>query len=460
MLWITRGLGATTAARYWFVFGLGFFGSLLSWISIVGWPAWGLAVTLQAGFFALFGACLSRVDLVRNRAVRIATSAALWVLVAEFLRSVVPFGGFTWGQLAQSQHDVSWLLRLAAWGGGWLISFVLVAVNALLVEAIIGLRARNRAVVVVMGALATVLLAGPLVLPTNSAEGASFEMAIVQGNVSDTAGPGETSFERELEITTSHADLTEDLQGRGMDLVVWPESAVGLDPEQNPQVLAEIRRAAVAVGAPLLVGGNQDVDDDRYAVMIYEVSPEGEIVDRYRKTHLVPFGEYIPGRRFLEWIPTLDQIPRDAIEGDEIKTFDVAGGTVGTVISFEGDFGPLVRTRIAAGARLLVVATNTSTWGRTWASAQHLSFSQIRAAENGTWVAHAAVSGISAFVAPDGRVTEASDLYKASSLVRRVRFATGTTFYARVGDWVPLVSLLLVAAAFLANRRERSVTQT
>jgi apolipoprotein N-acyltransferase len=99
--------------------------------------------------------------------------------------------------------------------------------------------------------------------------------------------------------------------------------------------------------------------------MAFLVSPDGEVIDRYRKTHLVPFGEYIPGRRLLEWIPMLDQVPRDAIPGREPAVFDVAGGQVAPVISFEGDFGSLVRGRISHGGRLLIVATNTSTWGES-----------------------------------------------------------------------------------------------
>src|SRR5947207_8969152 len=104
--------------------------------------------------------------------------------------------------------------------------------------------------------------------------------------------------------------------------------------------------------------------------------------------HLVPFGEYVPGRRLLSWLPLLDQIPQDAVAAHDPKSFSVDGGEVTTVLSYEGDFGSLVRQRIGAGGRLLVVATNTSTWRRSWASAQHVAMSQVRAAENGVWVVH------------------------------------------------------------------------
>jgi apolipoprotein N-acyltransferase len=238
---------------------------------------------------------------------------------------------------------------------------------------------------------------------------------------------------------------------------VWPESSVGLDLERVPEARAALADAARAVGAPLIVGGNLDVGEDRYLVMAFHVSASGEIVDRYQKTHLVPFGEYVPARSLLDWIPMLEQVPRDAIAGVESVVFDVGGGKVAPVISFEGDFGSLVRRRIAAGGRLLVVATNTSTWGRSWASAQHVAFSQVRAAENGVWVVHAALSGISAFVRPDGVVVEDAPLWRAATRVHDVRYAEDITFYARAGDWLPLAclatSLAVLAHGVVGRRR-------
>jgi apolipoprotein N-acyltransferase len=205
------------------------------------------------------------------------------------------------------------------------------------------------------------------------------------------------------------------------------------------------------VRAPLLVGGNLDLGPDRYRVMAFLFSPTGELTDSYQKTHLVPFGEYVPARRWLQWIPLLDQIPRDAVAGSRPSLFVVAGGVVAPVISFEGDFGSLVRQRIELGGRLLVVATNTSTWGESWASAQHVAFSKVRAAENGVWVVHAALSGISAFVRPDGTVADSTPLGASLTSVETVRFASGMSLYARAGDWLPLVSLLLSGAAVLAG---------
>jgi apolipoprotein N-acyltransferase len=204
-----------------------------------------------------------------------------------------------------------------------------------------------------------------MLLPSPSASGASVRVAIAQGNVPRTWNG--TSFDKELQILSNHIDVTQQLSDDDVDLVVWPESAVGIDLTEVPQVAEGIAAAAQAIDRPMIIGGNLDAGPEHYKVMAFEVSAEGEITDRYQKTHLVPFGEYVPARRFLSWIPMLDQVPRDAIPAAERVVFEVAGGSVAPVISFEGDFGSLVRTRIERGGRLLVVATNTSTWEESWA---------------------------------------------------------------------------------------------
>ena len=450
---LARGAGARAGLALGLSFGLAFFGTLLSWVSLVGYLAWGVLVVVQAAFLGLFG-MLWGIGSKRLRGMGAALLAtALWVAV-EFLRSIFPVGGFTWGQLAQSQHELDWILNSASLGGSWAVAFIVAFVNALLAEAWIGFRTGERgrgAAYLAAGALAVAL---PAAVPRDVSEGDALRVAIVQGNVPRSIPEG---FERDLAIIESHARLTSSLPD-DVDLVVWPESAVAIDPESVAEVAASLQDAARAAGAPMIVGGNSDIDEDRYRVVAFEVSPEEGITDRYVKTHLVPFGEYVPARDFLGWIPTLEQVPRDAVAGDGPGLFEVAGGTVATVLSFEGDFGSLVRNRIGAGARLLIVATNTSTWGESWASAQHLAMSQVRAVENGVWVIHAAISGISAFVAPDGDVVDRTDLWTTDVVVRDAAFADEVTFYARTGDWLAYLSLAGAGAGLALALRRRDET--
>ena len=443
VLWAARGVGPRRGAWLGFVFGLGFFGTLLIWIKFVGWIAWAVLVLLQSMYVMMFGAGWGTLSRRFVGPLGVLGAAALWVAV-EFIRQATPVVGFPWGQLAQSQHDLWWLLRYAAVAGGWAVAFVVVVINGLLLLAVEKVRGRElrSAIAFVLGA--GVLLALPLLLMYERVHHDYWRarVAIVQGNVPRYfAG---SINEKETKIMNSHVALTRSLANRDLDLVIWPESALLGDIDLISLTGESVGRTARFVDAEMVVGGNKEVDEDRYQVMAYRVDRSGVVVDQYQKTHLVPFGEYVPWRSLLGWMPMLEQIPRDAVPGDTGKTFELDQGRVIPVISFEGDFGSLVRERVNdAGGGLLVVATNTSTWDDSWASAQHLAFSQVRAAENNIMVAHAALSGISAFIDTDGRVIEQTDLWERDTLVGYPAVASGPTLYTRYGDWLPLLCLVL-----------------
>lgn len=445
-------------------FGLGFFGALLIWIKVVGWVAWGVLVLMEALYLGAFGAAWGVVSRL-GRAWWPVAAPVLWV-TAETLRESAPVVGFPWGQLSQSQGVFPWLLQISQVGGGKTVSVVLLTVNALVALAILESRPARR--VLVVGAAAAVIAAMvPLtyVIPRidgnpSAGESEPLRIGIVQGN----ASPG-VQVEDERERVRRHLELTRTLADENLDLVVWAESSVGIDPFVDDDVRSMIEEAARIARAPMIVGANLEAGDDNYKVAALLVDETGEITDIYQKTHLVPFGEYVPARDALGWIPMLDQIPRDAVPGDDPKNFDVRARfthEIGTVISFEGDFGHLVRDRVAAGATLVVVATNTSTWERTWASAQHVAMSQVRAAETRVPIVHAALSGISAAVNFDGTIAarNRTDLYEEDTLVFPSAPSRDISIYARTGEWLPIASVLISVALLALAWKRRSTVPT
>ena len=171
----------------------------------------------------------------------------------------------------------------------------------------------------------------------------------------------------------------------------------------------------------------------------------GAVVDVYRKTHLVPYGEYIPWKPVVGWISALDQIAYELTPGDGVHTLSIPGlPSLGTPICFENSFPTLDREMVRQGARFLVVLTNNAAYDETAASAQHLQMSRMRAIEDGRWVVHAAVSGISAFIEPTGAVDEQTELYEPAVIRRSIRASSSMTPYVRFGDWPLLLSLVFV----------------
>ena len=188
---------------------------------------------------------------------------------------------------------------------------------------------------------------------------------------------------------------------------MWGESA--LDPG-SLEILDEVRGTIADVGVPVVREPRRWHPTDRGSgdrrlfnqAVVFDGG--GAVVDVYRKTHLVPYGEYIPWKPIVGWISALDQIAYELTPGEGLHTVAAPGlPAFATPICFENSFPALDRELVRQGAEFLVVLTNNAAYDETAASAQHLQMSRLRAIENGRWIVHAAVSGISAFIDPTRR---------------------------------------------------------
>ena len=106
------------------------------------------------------------------------------------------------------------------------------------------------------------------------------------------------------------------------------------------------------------------------------------------KQHPVPFGEYIPFRGFLDWIPSLSLVPRDMIRGDKEKIFQLGSYKLSTVISFEGSFQRYIRNSIQEGAEIIVILTNQASYGQSGMSEQFLLMSRANAISTARPIIH------------------------------------------------------------------------
>ena len=436
-----RGVNARTGALLGLGTGLGFFVPLLVWTGTIAGPAAWLALALlEAAFLAPLGAALTVVTRLPGWPL---WSGALWV-ADEALRDRLPFGGFPWGRLAFSQGD-TWLTPLAAIGGAPLVTFAV----AVLGSALAALAVR-RSVGVALAALAIVLVAAPLV-PTPTS-GQDVTVAVVQGNVPRL---GLDAFSQRAAVLHNHANATHDLAAAVRagtqpqpDLVIWPENASDLDPYTDPEAAAIIQAAVQDIGVPVLVGAVLDGPGDkvRNAGIVWDpTSGPGEL---YVKRHPVPFGEYMPYRSLIRRISSkVDLVPRDFARGTKPGALDVGPTRLADVICFEVAYDGVVRDAVRAGGRLLVVQTNNATFARSGETYQQLAMGRLRAVEHGRSVLVAATSGVSAIIAPDGRLVRRTAVFQRDVMVQRVPLRTASTVATRLGV-VP--ELLLAAIAGFA----------
>jgi apolipoprotein N-acyltransferase len=438
------------------VYGLAGFGITLSWIMLFGSLAWGALTLLTALSIGLFGAAFPLVRRPNRPVLTALGAAAVWTAI-DWFRGLWPLGGFTWGSLGVSQVPNTITVRLAVIAGVFGVTFVVAFAAALLAEAATGERRLARRFGWVGLAAAAAL--APVVIPFAGATGRPIDVAAIQVDFREGVRGGSRE-EGDIAVTRLNLDLHRRLKDSPPDLAVWGESA--LDPA-SLQILDEIRATITDVGVPVLAGSTSG--DVRSAppsggtlfnqAVVFDDG--GAVVDVYRKTHLVPYGEYIPWKAVVGWIPALEQIAYELTPGERLHTLSAPGlPRFAAPICFENSFPALDRELVRRGAQFLVVLTNNASYDETAASAQHLQMSRIRAIEDGRWVVHAAVSGISAFVDPSGRTYQQTELFEPALIRRTIRASTERTLSVRWGDWLPLVSLAFAVGLAAMPRGRRS----
>jgi apolipoprotein N-acyltransferase len=452
LLLVLRSCSAGRGALVGLCFGLGLYGASLYWIALFGVLAWTALVLLSAAAIAAFGAVAVIVRRPDRPIVNALAIASAWT-VLDWIRGAWPFGGFTWVSLGVSQVSNRTLLPLAGITAVWGITFVVVLVNAALAALLTREGRGARRAFLAVGA--TVAVLAPVLLPAAVIDGPSVSIAVVQIDV--RVPPGVSTVEEDLLVARRNIEAHRTLGNEpGVDLVVWGEGALDPAALEDPATVAATQAAIAAVGVPTTIGAVVNDPDGSQHTSVLAFDGHGNLVDQYDKVHLVPFGEYVPFRRRLTWIDAIGQIPVDRVPGESLHPIDQPGiPPYGTPICFENAFPSIPRTLVRDGAGFLVVPVNNASYLFTAAAAQHLQMSQMRAVETGRWVVDAGVSGISAFINPAGVVQSRTGLFQPAILRGQVQASSAQTVYVRFGDWVPILSIVMLAMSVLTPRRRR-----
>jgi apolipoprotein N-acyltransferase len=459
------------AALLGFTFGLFWFASGIWWLYISmhrygGLPAWAAAtaVLLLSAFLAIFpGAALGLYARVRGgRPVADALGFAACWLLAELARGVM-FTGFPWIASGYAHVD-SPLATLAPWIGVYGIGFVAALIAGLIGASIVALQTPPRvslrygAVSLLAAVIALIALAwrGPVEFtrPTGT-----LQVSLLQSNV-----PQDQKFAAE-HVPQALVWLAEELHAANADLVVAPETAIPLLPEQlAPQYWSELtdrfrrtRRSAL-IGVPLGSFERGYTNSVAGLSRASVASPDGYY--RYDKHHLVPFGEFIP--LGFRWFTDLMNIPLgDFNRGPLVAPpFEVQGERVAPNICYEDLFGEELGAHFANPASAPTIFANLSNigwFGDTIAIEQHLNISRMRSLEFQRPMLRATNTGATAIIDHRGEVTRWLAPFTRGRVEGPVQGRDGATPYAR---WVaaaslwPLLALaLLIVSPSLVRRR-------
>ena len=452
---------------YGFLFGAAFNIPLLPWTGVmVGLMPWLALAIAQAVFPGLFG--LLAVAVARRLTGWPIWFAGLWAL-AEWAKSTVPFGGFPWGVVGFGQADGP-LLPLAQVGGVPLVSFAVTLLGFSLAalafeivdwwrrgeDAQPGADTAPPAVVLPGICICFVLIATTAISPSVRHSGAgaadepSVNVAAVQGNVPRLGLEFNAQRRAVLDYHVRETlKLSEDVRaGRAPQplFVIWPENSSDIDPLANPDAADQISVAAQAIKAPILVGGvlagpgyTPDNPVSTNSVIVWD--PEAGPGDRHDKQIVQPFGEYLPWRSFFKHLSPYADRAGYFVPGNGTGVVHAAGVPVGVTTCWEVIFDRAPREAVRNGAQLLAVPSNNATFNEEM-SAQQLAFARLRAVEHNRYVIVAGTTGISAVIAPDGRVLGRTGFFEPAYLDMPIRLKTQLTVATR---WEPFVQGLLVA---------------
>ncbi|MGZ8179610.1 apolipoprotein N-acyltransferase [Williamsia sp. SKLECPSW1] len=446
------------------VFGLCFWLPLLPWIGVyVGplpWIALAVALAIYCAGFGALATVTMRLPL-----------APLWFgvtwIAVEWARSSFPFGGFPWGATAFGQVG-SPLLPVAALGGVPLLGLAVAMTAAGLAEIVRAVVTRGRrswpSVIRMSAAAALCAVAGPVVAAAmwpsvhaadrTGPASSRITVAAVQGNVPrlglDFAAQRRAVLDNHVRETLRLADAVRAGRVARPDVVLWPENASDVDPLSNDDAATEITAASEAVGAPILVGTLIMNPDGRPTNTVLTWDGDRGPVGRYDKHIVQPFGEYLPWRSFFRHFSSYaDQAGNfRAGTGRSVLDVPVAGRAaavpIGVSTCWEIAFDRSPRSAVDEGAQMLYVPTNNATFGRTQMTYQQLAMSQVRAVELGRSVVVAATTGVSAVVAPDGRLEQRSRFFTPAVLSADITLRTQMTPAARLGA-APQATIVVIA---------------
>jgi len=441
-----------------FIFGCVAYGVILLGIQSIGLEAWIPLTFLMGLMYGVFSKLFSYLNTKSGNNFYVLLAA---LAVFDLIRAYFPFGGFPWGfpstVLLTGPIDsplffeVPLTFRNFGPTGSSLLLQSLPLVIALGVFSKSKPKNYLKDYSIFLLIIFTIFISNYVVndYQNTQLETSELNITIVQGNSPCPGAKNRCSNERQ-KIYDSHLVQTQSLEGN-FDLVVWPESSTGFnnDPGVHSRVQNDVSAQALRLDSYFLIGGDRPGEKEYFENYGIFINREGEIVDQYLKQHPVPFGEYIPFRKYLDWIPPLALVPRDMIRGYGQKIFMVNDTKISTVISFEGSFQRYIRNSVLDGAELVVILTNQASYGESGMSDQFILMSRANAISNERPIVHAAITGKSAFIDHNGKVISKSELFETTTLNEKLEVRQTETPYSKYGNYLNYIFIIIGAITFV-----------
>lgn len=447
---------------YWFTVAIHIYGGVPALLSVGALVAYGCLLGIYGA-----GAMVVAIWLTRNTRCPLPINFAVAMVAAEFLRAHT-LTGFPWGNFSDSQSlanlpIVQWAELLGQNG----ILFFIVGTNAVLMQVW-----RDRSwlatghlrrfsvlwlVVIVLAHVWGWSRLGQVRRAYGVAEkGKTYRVQTLQGNI-----PQEEKWDPEkANQNIERYKALRQQRSSEVVLTVWPEAAFPFFIEEGREQIDALAQDGLyqIIGIP-----TEDRVHRRAFNSAYLLSPKGALLSRYDKTHLVPFGEYVPYRfvfgMFGRLVPGIgDFSPGNNFEPFEIKPNDSQASSIlmGILICYEDIFSEIADRQRRAGADIFVNLTNDAWYGRTSAAFQHLAMSIYRAVENRRVLLRATNTGVTALISPAGEALQVLPWFSTAALEVNLPYG----HLEKIGEglpyeWFSWANIGWIVGAFLWVRRRK-----
>ncbi len=398
---------------------------------------------------------------------------------------------FGWITLGNSQANLWWFIQYIELFGVWAVSFWIVLLNVLVVKLLEAISQQDRLKVKVLSGSIGAMLAWPLIYsgfvflsPKPNPIGV-IKVAVIQPNI-DPFAKWENANRRA--VLEKHILISDSAARGGVDLVVWPETAIPyfILYQRGSETWTRLQTSVARWQAPLLTGFSDAVyyadstqrqfgaKYDYSAKQYYDTFNAAMLLDSngtaqvYHKIKLVPFAERVPYMRYLPFLSSATF----AVAG--ISSWGVGKDTLNFVfttksnksvqltplICYESIYPAFTAEFVRRGATMLTVMTNDGWFSKSYGPYQHAAFAKLRCIESRRAMARSANTGISLFIDRYGRPYGEIEWWKEAYTVENLELYGDESFYVRHTDWFPkgcsFITLLALVAAMLAAMRRKS----
>lgn len=461
-------------------FYIGFLSGLVHYITLLYW----LAGTIEtyghlslylcisiliflSAYLALYtGMFTSFVSFLRPKpTVALVLIPALWVFL-EYIKTFV-FSGFPWELLGYSQHEYLEIIQISDLFGVYGVSFLIVLSNTtffLILHSFANINC-NRGKKVIKQIFSYLIfflfiftcvnIYGKKRMESIDAliKGSRrLKFTVVQGNIDQTIKWNRAfqnqSTEKYIRLSVS--------QKKHSDIVVWPETATPFYFLYNKELSDIIKKGIHDAGSDFIIGSPSFVlknNSINFYNSAYLVNSEGSLYGKYNKSHLVPFGEYVPFKRWLPFINKMVEGAGDFKPGEKGKTLKWKDVKLGIQICYEIIFPRLSAALTKNNAAILINITNDAWYGRTSAPYQHFSMAVFRAIENRRSLVRSANTGISGFIDACGRVIAKTDIFNDAVITKAMPLIYKKSVYTTYGDIFSMGCIFIFLSALITRNK-------